>query len=69
MMNLTAELYGVLLVFGCPHCARELTKNGSWFKSISRFVCAGCGREARITYEDKIRIYEKHLRLSSPKTA
>jgi transposase-like protein len=69
MMKLSAKLNDLPLIFGCPHCAREQTKNGSWFKSVSRFLCVGCGHEARITYEDKIRIFEKHVRLNRRKRA
>lgn len=61
-MSLSANLFDVLLTFGCPHCGRALIKKGSWFKSAARFRCAGCQREVRIGYEDKIRLFAKHAR-------
>jgi transposase-like protein len=60
-MSLSANLFDVLLTFGCPQCGRALIKKGSWFKAVGRFRCEACQCEARITYEDKIRLF-KHAR-------
>ena len=61
-MTLSPKLSDVLLTFGCPYCGRALIRKGSWFKTAARFKCAGCQREARVTYEDKIRLFARHAR-------
>jgi transposase-like protein len=61
-MSLSANLFDVLLTFGCPHCGQALIKKGSWFRSAARFKCAGCQREVQIGYEDKIKLFTKHTR-------
>jgi len=64
MISLSSNLCDALLTFGCPHCGRELIKKGQWFKSVTGFKCEGCQREARITYEDKLRLFAKHARVA-----
>ncbi|SDR64223.1 hypothetical protein SAMN05519103_09543 [Rhizobiales bacterium GAS113] len=61
-MTLSSKLNDVLFLLGCPHCGREENKKGSWLKSARRFLCAGCGGETRVTYSDKIMLFEKHSR-------
>jgi len=62
-MTLSRKLNDVPLTLHCPHCNYALTKNGSWFKSCTRFKCAACGHGMRMTYDDKLRIFAKHARL------
>jgi hypothetical protein len=59
-MALSCKLTDALLTFECGHCSLKFSRKGSWFKSAARFTCAGCQREARITYSDKIRIFGRH---------
>ncbi|SDR58272.1 hypothetical protein SAMN05519103_06066 [Rhizobiales bacterium GAS113] len=61
-MTLSSKLADVPLTFECAHCGLALSKKGSWFKSARRFTCAGCQREVRLTYDDKIRIFAQHAR-------
>ncbi|SDR54005.1 hypothetical protein SAMN05444161_5650 [Rhizobiales bacterium GAS191] len=63
-MTLSSKLVDALLTFECAHCGLKFSKKGSWFKSAARFTCAGCQREARITYSDKIRIFARHAHLA-----
>jgi hypothetical protein len=59
-MTLSSKLNDVLLILGCPHCGREQSKKGSWLKAMRRFFCDACGREAQITYEEKLKIFDNH---------
>jgi hypothetical protein len=34
-----------------------LEKTGGWFLRSRRFTCAACGTAARITYDDKIKLF------------
>ena len=61
-MTLSRRLLHADLTFHCPHCGLAITKSGSWFKSIVQFKCQGCQREVRLTYTDKIALFEKHAR-------
>ncbi|SDR63587.1 hypothetical protein SAMN05519103_08789 [Rhizobiales bacterium GAS113] len=63
-MTLTSKFDDVMLTLDCPHCGKALTKKGSWFKTASRFVCARCKRETRITYGDKIKMFGRLERLN-----
>ena len=63
-MTLASKLDDVLITFDCPHCGVALIKKGRWFKFVGGFRCAGCQREVRIAYEDKIRLFAKHARLA-----
>jgi len=46
-----------------PHCDLAIIKPGSWFQSVRQFNCQGCKREVRITYVDKVALFEKHAHL------
>jgi hypothetical protein len=62
-MSLPVELFEVLLTFGCKACGLQVRRKGSWFKSLARFKCAGCHHEERMSYDDKINLFRKHVRL------
>jgi transposase-like protein len=47
----------------CPFCTRALVKSGSWFQTIGRFKCNGCQLEVRLTYSDKVALFDKHAYL------
>jgi transposase-like protein len=61
-MRLSESLHYVDLTFECPFCGYPLVKSGSWFRSVRRFKCEGCKREVRISYFDKVALFEKHAR-------
>jgi predicted RNA-binding Zn-ribbon protein involved in translation (DUF1610 family) len=61
-MGLPTHLSETLMTFECPKCGLALTRKGSWFRSASRFKCAGCGTETPITYDDKIRLFDRATR-------
>ncbi|PAP98061.1 MAG: hypothetical protein E5Y88_24835 [Mesorhizobium sp.] len=65
-MSLSPSLFSVGLTFQCPQCNFTVIKNGSWFQVVSHYKCEGCGREIRITYPDKIGIFQKHAHLAAP---
>jgi endogenous inhibitor of DNA gyrase (YacG/DUF329 family) len=67
-MPLSRQLGDKLLTFNCPHCHRALTKNGAWFMAMSRFKCAGCGRDVPMGYADKMVLFDKHAHLIGKKS-
>jgi transposase-like protein len=59
-MPLSLSLHSVSMTFECPFCTRTLVKSGGWFQTIGRFKCNGCQREVRLTYSDKVALFDKH---------
>jgi predicted RNA-binding Zn-ribbon protein involved in translation (DUF1610 family) len=57
-MPLTKGLLDVLLSYPCPGCGHNQEKKGSWFKTIGHYPCPSCGHSVRITYDDKVRLFE-----------
>jgi transposase-like protein len=57
-MPLTMGLLDVILSHSCPHCGHKHEKKGSWFQTIGRYTCLTCHRSVRITYDDKVRLFE-----------
>jgi DNA-directed RNA polymerase subunit RPC12/RpoP len=64
IMPLSGALVTVLLTMPCPHCGHKLEKVGSWFKSTTRYECAGCHQTVRVRYEDKLKLFDDHAHLS-----
>jgi DNA-directed RNA polymerase subunit RPC12/RpoP len=62
-IGFSKQLYATELTFACPHCSHKLVKKGSWFARASGFKCAGCGRKVRISYEDKVRLFDGYVHL------
>jgi len=62
-MTLPGNLLHATFVIDCSHCDYVQHKTGRWVKSVSKFVCAGCGDTFRITYDMKIALFEKHAYL------
>ena len=60
-MPLTKGLLHVFLSHSCPHCGHKLKKMGAWFQTISRYDCSSCGQSVRMTYEDKVRLFETNV--------
>jgi len=63
-MPLSLRLRHVDLTLQCSYCGRPLIKNGQWFMIASRFKCAGCKREVRISYDEKVTLFERHAHLA-----
>ena len=66
-MPLSGRLIYVKLTFNCPYCGHALIKSGGWFQSVGRFQCAGCQREVKLTYGDKLALFKKHAHLVEPR--
>jgi len=62
-MPIANDLLDVALQFECPACKHPIIRNGSWFKSISRFTCDGCGAGLRLGYFDKLALFDRHKHL------
>lgn len=56
-MSLGMDLDHALLRSECPHCGQAIEQRGTWFKSVARYVCAGCGAVVRMTYDVKLRLF------------
>ena len=62
-MPLSNRLFNVNLTLHCRYCGLPITKPGRWFMTVSHFNCQGCGREAHVTYEEKVALFEKNANL------
>ena len=60
-MPLTKGLLHVFLSHLCPHCGHKHEKMGAWFQTISHYDCPSCGQSVRMTYEDKVRLFEMNV--------
>ena len=61
-MPLTRGLLHVFLSHSCPHCDHKQEKMGRWFQSVrSSYSCPSCGQSVRMTYEDKVRLFETNV--------
>ncbi len=65
-MHLSLELNDTPVAFICPICSHPIVKKGSWLRTIGSFKCDGCGAKVRIGYEEKLAIFERHLRDNQP---
>ena len=63
-MPLSVSLLTVEMTFECPFCGHVLVKSGSWFHSVSRFKCKGCERVIRLSYPDRLALFEKYAHLA-----
>ena len=57
-MSLPKGLLHVFLSHPCPHCGHKHEKIGAWFQAINHYDCPSCGQSVRMTYEDKVRLFE-----------
>ena len=64
-MPLSGSLSSIDLTFRCPVCNYPLVKRGGWFRTVGRFKCAGCQSDIRLTYRDKVALFEGHVSLAS----
>ena len=40
----------------CPHCGNTRVNSGQWFYAIAGYKCGGCGKNVRVTYDDKLKL-------------
>ncbi|WP_127298265.1 MULTISPECIES: hypothetical protein [unclassified Mesorhizobium] len=59
-MALSPELFDQDMILNCPICNRAMVRKGYWIKSVKAFTCDGCHNEMRLTYGQKIAIFERH---------
>lgn len=64
-MPLSIDLHDKNLMFKCPNCHKTIIRRGSWIKSITTFKCEGCRAKVRMTYGQKLAIFEHHRRLAA----
>ncbi|RWK44418.1 hypothetical protein [Mesorhizobium sp.] len=64
-MGLAEDLSDVALTFACPDCSYPAVRKGSALKTIARLRCDGCNAKVRITYPQKLAIFEKHKLLTA----
>jgi hypothetical protein len=60
-LTLSRALYLTSMTRQCPLCGIPLTKAGSWFQSSGGYTCAGCKQRVQMTYDDKLRLFDKHV--------
>ena len=66
-MTLSSKLNDVLLTYPCPKCGHPLIKKGSHFKLVRTLKCATCGHAKHWTYDEKVKLFDKHRHLGSQK--
>jgi DNA-directed RNA polymerase subunit RPC12/RpoP len=62
-MSLSALLRNVDLTLECKSCGHLIIKKGEWFIGASTFKCDQCKGEVRLTYSDKVALFDKHAHL------
>ena len=60
-MSLSSSLSSIDLTFRCPVCNYPLVKKGGWIWTFGRFKCPGCQSDIRLTYRNKVAIFESTL--------
>ena len=54
--------YHDLLKHQCPECGHSKVKAPSWFRGIRSYRCEGCLNIVQMTYDMKLKLYERHAR-------
>ena len=62
LMPLPPALHDTMLTHECPHCAKQLEKPGGYFLRIRQYHCRSCQQPVLLTYEDKLKLFDKHTR-------
>jgi hypothetical protein len=58
-MPLSAGLRNIKLTFCCSRCGHALVRRGL-VPNVRGFKCEGCQRVLRLTYDDKVALFDKH---------
>jgi hypothetical protein len=59
-MTLSGRLTKVILAHPCPHCGNLFHKAGAWFQFIGRYKCEACKQAVRLTYNDKLALFDRY---------
>ena len=59
-MALSPSLYHLLMTWQCPVCGHQQQKSGSWIQSAQFIKCESCGERVRLTYADKVALFDRH---------
>jgi hypothetical protein len=59
-MGLSSDLDDVDLTMPCSNCLYALAKPGRWFRTISRFPYEKCQTTSRISYPEKVALFDRH---------
>jgi transposase-like protein len=59
-MPLPVHLANVVLAHPCPHCGNLFQKTGGWFQNIGRYTCEVCKQAVRMTYSDKLALFDRY---------
>ena len=62
---LSKELRRELISVVCPNCGTSMQKMGSWLISVPAFQCPACARRTAMSYGQKVKIFERHLKLKA----
>jgi transposase-like protein len=65
-MALSPSFHSVNLTFVCPQCGHPLVKPGSWFKAAKGFKCNSCKSDIRLTYTNKLALFDLYRRPIQP---
>jgi hypothetical protein len=57
-LPLSNKLADVMLAHPCARCGHLLRRLGSWFMTAANYRCENCGAANRITYPQKVRLFE-----------
>ena len=68
-MPLGLELMDTLMRYVCRECGTAVEKRGGSFKSVAHLRCASCGHISKLTYSDKIALFERAAREAVRKAA
>jgi DNA-directed RNA polymerase subunit RPC12/RpoP len=63
-VTLSSNLREVDLTLECTECGHLIVKKGAWFMTASTFKCCRCKAKLRLTYSDKVALFEKHAHLA-----
>jgi hypothetical protein len=66
-MPLSGRLLHENLTFHCPHCDFAIIRSEGWFQTVGRYRCRACDREVRLTYDDKLALFDKHTDEKRPR--
>lgn len=61
-MALPMHLSEALIAIECPRCGFAQSKKVSWLKTAQLLKCPACGTETPVTYNAKIRLFERAAR-------
>ena len=65
--TLNKSLRQELVTVVCPNCGTLQQKMGSWLISIPAFLCPGCNQRVTMSYDQKLKIFERHLKSKAAK--